>query len=473
MAGLIDWSEINPQPAQASPALASISSMLQAFGEKRAQAAQAEAARKQAEEHFRQQMAEKYADNARAEAWHKAELDFQQRQQAAAEAQRKAAAAEQQRKDAAAAYPTIQAMQATDPQGARNLAMLHGGEIVDKPQAPPPPPPLGGLPREIGLAMNMGTGDMQTNPMPAPPPPGQELHLAGRVLDLPTQQELEATRVAAAKKRATDFAAQVGPSLSSPYGAQALRETVAMMQAPTWDAKEDPFKALQARMQDLEHQQVTREGQRLAADRAGAGDGHKNTAENQRALRELRSDFQGWKSETGIKELGKAYEEMNKAESLAKSGAGPAQAAAVESFIKSARGGAVTGASQGFMTAHMGGMLDLLETKVEAAKKGKFGPGQMAELNRAIRDAKAAIKAGVEERRASFVDKYYSGEYDDMKANVDNEYAGLFGQFGYKVQRGAGAKGVTVTGKKYNDPGAPSAGSLSQTDEDRMKRAGF
>src|SRR5581483_1623144 len=39
-----------------------------------------------------------------------------------------------------------------------------------------------------------------------------------------------------------------------------LQETLAMMQAPTWDAKEDPFKAFQARMQHLEDEQVTREG---------------------------------------------------------------------------------------------------------------------------------------------------------------------------------------------------------------------
>lgn len=473
MAGLIDWSAINPAPAQPSQALASIPEMLQQFAQRRQKAAEDEQARKQAEAHFQAQMAEKAADDARAEQYHKDELDYQNRTLAGSEAQRRAVAEEGQRKDAAAAYPQIQQLNATDPLQARNLAMLHGGSIEDRPQAPPPaaPPPLWGLPRELGLAMNMGTGDTPQAPMPAPPPPGQQLHLAGRVLELPSAQEMETNRAAQAKQRAQQFATQVGPVAGSPFAKQALAETVAQMQAPTWDAKEDPFKTFQARMQHLEDEQVTREGHHATVAASGATEGHKAVAENQRALRELRGDIASWKTENGVRDLGKAYEEMSKAEKLAGSKSGAAQAAAVEGFIKSARGGAVTGASQNFMTTHMGGLLDGLETRLAAAKKGNYGVGQMASLNQAIRDAKDAIKAGVEERRQAYVDKYYSGQYDDMKANVDNEYAGLFGQFGYKVQRQPGTHGVSITGHGYNERGGP--GGLTSTDEDRMKKAGF
>lgn len=450
--GLIDWSAINPGPIQPNNTIGSIADMLQAFAERRDREKQAKMLHDQHEQHFQQQMAEKAVDNARADKYHADELGLQREQMGATSAHRQAELAAAADKEAAAAFPQIQAAQAAgDATGVQNLAALHGGQVIQK---PPQQSPLVGLPRELGLAMNMGSGDMATNPMS---PPGQQIRLAGRVLDLPSKDEMEATRAAASKQRADQFLAQVGPVANTANGQRALRETMAQMNSPTWDAKEDPFKSFQTRMQNLEGQDVTMSGHRMAAANAGAGEGHKETAENQRSLRELRTTVEVWKRDVGLKELSKTWEEANKAASMAKSTSGSAQAAAVEGFIKAARGGAVTGASQVFQQTHMGGLLDRLESKLTAAQNGGFSAGAMADLQKGVQEAKSVIKDAVEERRKAYVDTFYSQEYGGTKANIDNDYASTFGHFGYKVDRHPGTPGISIQGKSYVDKGAQQA----------------
>lgn len=456
MAGLIDWSAINPAPAQPSQALASIPEMLQQFAQRRQKAAEDEQARKQAEAHFQAQMAEKAADDARAEQYHKDELDYQNRTLAGSEAQRRAVAEEGQRKDAAAAYPQIQQLNATDPLQARNLAMLHGGSIEDRPQAPPPaaPPPLWGLPRELGLAMNMGTGDTPQAPVPAPPPPGQQLHLAGRVLELPSAQEMETNRAAQAKQRAQQFAAQVAPSMSSPYAKQALQETLGMIQAPTWDPKEDPFKAFQARMQHLEDQQVTREGHQSTQALAGSAMALRERAADRQDESLEERKINNWKSGVDWKSLVNNNRSLRNALGNIETKGPDAVMSHKDAFLqleRFAKGGVPSEGEQRLFLDKMGGIPGALDRFLAESSTGDFSDITKKNIVFAAKQSRSEWRAQVQDALKGAQETF--GDSPSAMRKIK----GLF--------RGQGVD-IEALAK-------PAAPALAPADEDRMKKAGF
>lgn len=427
--------------------------MLEAFAARRAKAQQEEALRAQQEDHFRQQMAERQVDNARAERFHTDEIGLQRQQFAANEAQRKAVTGEAQRREGAAAFPQIRDAVRTDPALARSLAEAHGGQLLEKPA---PEVPAWAMPRGMGLAMGFGQ-DVPTVPQPPPGPPSYQFALPGRTLDIPSAQDQEATRTAAREQQAKQFEAQIGPTAASPFALKALRETGAMMRAPTWDAKEDPFKSYQARMQALEGQDVTLRGQRAAAARVGAGLGlrERGADRQDKSLedRELRDwkDTVGWKTlTTGGRTLQAAVANI--------SGSEPKDILkhrdAMIQLARYFRGGVPSEGEMATLYHNLGGRLgNGMQAFMERMTTGDLTPLEMEMVQTSVKTAHEEWKQNIDEAQTSAQEMF--GDSPRAMGKIK----GMFKALGVEY------------GKPHSERG--QAPALAPDEDARMKAAGF
>lgn len=456
--------------------IASITGLLSAFAERRQKQQQEAAEREFRERQFAAQQANIAADNARADQQFKQLQQQHQDAQAAA----KAKADDEKAKLFAekALGPAQSALRNNDLQGARLAVQPYGGDvtqdytageqasaaIADRRAAAAdtfaPLEPvgnlLGGIPQIAQAAAAQPTADEARQMAPRykiQAPVGPALDYSP--MDAETGEQ-------AGLARNTQRAVTAASQIQSPYSPRILEAARAQAMAGATPEEAVTRGLASGQFGEQQAESTKRAAMVNARARESHGDLEKDREErrNLRAEAALNQEADKWAAQNGIKELNKAHGEASRALSLAGSSNGPAQVAAVEGFIKAARGGAVTAASQGFATKHLGGVLDSLEGAVEAAKSGKFAPGQMKNLQDGLKAAIGALNEELGAKRKRFDSRFRSERYGEVQANVDDIAEGMFGGTGNEVMRKKGAKGISPTGKRYTS----KSGTLDELD---------
>lgn len=440
----VDFSLLQPVRSPA-PEMASIGNLLSAFAEQRMRQQQAQQQAEFQQRQFEAQQANIAADNARADQ----QLSLQQKEADQRQQAMQAKQADEERQAATKALPDIMAMAGDRPQEAQARAAGYGIGLKQQP-----------------VDMIDETNDVLADRVTPPKFDISIPHSPG-VLSYDTGEQQRA-QIAATDREKKRVDAAIAPLAGViPYSGRVapIAQAYAAIGAK-------PDEAIKAGIGSAQFAEAQAGSDRRAAQSQRKIEDTGARAEqriNQTALRGVKKDINDFVKETGLQELTKAYGEAGKALTLSKSASGPAQVAAVDAFIKSARGGSVTGQSFNATTSHLGGLLANLESAATAAKQGGYGAEVMGNLARSLQEVRQAIKDEVEPKRQSFVDKYYgSGEYDDVKGNVDNAYTGLFSGFGYKTDRHPGTTGIAPTGKTFTT-GGDASGPKRKSPDDWVK----
>lgn len=283
-----------------------------------------------------------------------------------------------------------------------------------------------GMTKDVAQA-SVGNTDEEVNPSR---PPVQFRMPAGSVLDYDPVEAKKASRAEVGRLQAQLMESQRQNMQDSPHWTQATKEIANNMATEGYHG--DPVKEIAERNKDLEHGDLQKEIAQTRRQPADTGGFDKVREQaNARALTGLQVRTNKFVINSGLNKLGMAKVETDNAKaamSAAIEEGNPLGAAhALEKLTGLGRMGMATTPALQLSIDHLNGLLGKGANWVAKAIDGGFGEEAQQNIMGLVDTIQSSINEHIEARHQAFVASEYTGANKNLKGNVEDKEAEIFG----------------------------------------------